>query len=86
MKKLYVREIDHVMRNYLISGRSTPYLLHATSPVYPIVVMLIKLKLFKCTSNKGLCAYVEPTEKLLKIFNKQTKQRSLATIRTLKSA
>jgi len=71
MKKLYLREIEHVVHNYLLRGKASPYLLHHHTALYLIVLTLIKLKLFECTAINHYCMYVIPTKQLLQTYGKE---------------
>jgi|GEM_PF-1164032 len=68
MKKIYIREIRHIIANHTIKNKSTAYCFKSKSIIFFVIRKLIKHNLIECKNIDGPFLFVRPTEKLINIF------------------
>lgn len=68
MKKIYLREIRHIVANHLLSNKATGYCLRSKSISFKIIQKLIKQNWIECKITDGRFMFVGPTKKLITVF------------------
>lgn len=68
MKKIYQREIRHIIANHSLRNKSTAYSLKSRSIAYSVIRKLIKHNWIEGENIVGPFLFVRPTEKLITIF------------------
>lgn len=68
MRKIYQREIRHIVANHSLRNKSTAYCFRSKSIVFRLILKLIKYNWIECENIKGPFLFVRPSEKLIKIY------------------
>ena len=68
MKKIYLREIRHIVANYSLKNKFTGYCLKSKSVSFKIIQKLIKQNWVKSEIIDGGFMFVRPTKKLITAY------------------
>jgi hypothetical protein len=68
MKKIYLREIRHIVANYSLKNKFTGDCLKSKSLSFKIIQKLIKQKLIECKIIDDGFMFVSPTQKLITAY------------------
>ena len=68
MKKIYRREIRHIVANHLMGNKSTAYCMRSKSVSFKVVRKLISNKWLECKSMDGPYMFVRPSKKMIEVF------------------
>jgi hypothetical protein len=68
MRKIYLREIRHIVANYANANKSTGYYMKSKSFVAILIYKMIKNKLVECINIEGQFMFVRPSKRLIKAF------------------
>lgn len=68
MKKIYLREIRHIVANHSLKNKFTGYCLRSKSISFKIIQKLIKQNWIECKIIDGGFMFVCPTKKLITVF------------------
>lgn len=65
MKKIYVREIRHIVANYSLTKKATGYRINSKSIVTKIIRDMIKRNWIECKNIDGQFMFVSPSKILI---------------------
>ncbi len=68
MKKIYLREIRHIIANHTLSNKATGYRSNSKSVSTGIIHKMIKLKWVECEIIDGGFMFVSPSKKMVTVF------------------
>ncbi|MGD0710722.1 MAG: hypothetical protein ABR968_06025 [Bacteroidales bacterium] len=68
MKKIYMREIRHIVANHNIKNKSTAYCMRSKSISFKVVRKLIRHDWIECKNTDGPFVFVRPSKKMMDIF------------------
>ncbi len=68
MKKIYLKEVRHIVANYLLSNKATGYRINSKSIVTKIICDMINRNWIECKNIDGQFMYVYPSVKLTTVF------------------
>jgi hypothetical protein len=70
MKKIYIREIRHIIANYSLRNKATGYCYKSKSVIFKIIRNLVKHNWIECINIDGLFLFVIPSKTLIVSFGK----------------
>ena len=65
MKRIYRREINHIVANHSIKNKSTAYCFKSKSTAFMIIRKLIQSKWIECKNVDGPFLFVRPSKKMI---------------------